>query len=252
MSSFFNAVKSESTKLLTLRSTLAYFILLGGAIGGPVFLYLALSDQNENIDFSIVGSGGKIALMICVIFGASSTAGEIDTKMHAQAFLTQNSRWNWLAARGVAGTIFVVFTLALALALTTLMVVIWPGARFSPERPETIWTLLVGAAAFTLIAMGLAAVLRSRVAAVGLPLVWMLVVEPLILTGGQRFAVLQKIYDVMPSHAVDDMQMWFISKDLGIPMEGLHAPGFYLAVLAAWVVAMLVLGFYRNARADVR
>lgn len=45
MSSFLAALKSETTKLLTLRSTLVYFILLGGSIGGPVFLYLAFATE---------------------------------------------------------------------------------------------------------------------------------------------------------------------------------------------------------------
>lgn len=252
MSSFLNAVKSETTKLLTLRSTLVYFILLGGAIGGPVFLYLLLSETPLNVDFADVGIGGMIALMICIVFGASTTAGEISTKMHAQAFLTQQSRWNWLAARGLVASLFVLFTLALAMALTVLMVVIWPGATFVGEQNNTVWSWLIGGAAFTLLAMGTAAVLRSRVAGIGVPLVWMLVVEPLIAMGGESFTILQKISDVMPAGTITEIQRYYAFQASGVLMEGAHTPAFYLTMLAAWVVVLLILGFFRNSRTDVR
>lgn len=252
MSSFLSSVKSETTKLLTLRSTLVYFILLGGSIGGPVFLYLLLSDTPLKVDFADVGIGGMIALMICIVFGASTTAGEISTKMHAQAFLTQQSRWNWLAARGVVSSLFVLFTLALAMALTVLMIVIWPGATFVGEQNNTGWSLLIGGAAFTLLAMGTAALLRSRVAGIGVPLVWMLVVEPLISLGGERFSVLQKVSDVMPAGTITEIQRYYTFKADGVLMEGAHTPAFYLTVLAAWVVVLLILGFFRNSRTDVR
>ena len=252
MSSFLNAVKSETTKLLTLRSTLVYFIMLGGSIGGPVFLYLLLSDIPLKVNFADVGIGGMIALMICIIFGASTAAGEISTKMHAQAFLTQQSRWNWLAARGVVASLFVLFTLALAMALTVLMIVIWPGATFVDEQNNTVWSLLIGGAAFTLLALGTAALLRSRVAGIGVPLVWMLVVEPLISLGGGRFSVLQKVSDVMPAGTITEIQRYYTFQADGVLMEGAHTPAFYLTVLAVWVVVLLILGFFRNSRTDVR
>ena len=252
MSSFLNAVKSETTKLLTLRSTLVYFILLGGSIGGPVFLYLLLSDTPLKVDFADVGIGGPIALMICLIFGAATAAGEISTKMHAQAFLTQQSRWNWLAARGVVASFFVLFTLALAMALTVLMIVIWPGATFVGEQNNTVWSLLIGGQAFTLLAMGTAALLRSRVASIGVPLVWMLVVEPLISLGGGSFSVLQKVSEVMPAGTITEIQRYYTFQADGVLMEGAHTPAFYLTVLAVWVVVLLILGFFRNSRTDVR
>ena len=252
MSSFLSSVKSETTKLLTLRSTLIYFILLGGSIGGPVFLYLLLSETPLKVDFSDVGIGGMIALMICIVFGASTTAGEISTKMHAQAFLTQQSRWNWLAARGLVASVFVVFTLALAMALTVLMIVIWPGATFVGEQNNTVWSLLIGGAAFTLLALGTASLLRSRVAGIGVPLVWMLVVEPLISLGGEKFDILKKLSDVMPANTINEIQRYYTLEGYGALMEGAHTPAFYLTVLAVWVVALLILGFYRNSRTDVR
>ena len=252
MSSFLSSVKSETTKLLTLRRTWIYFILLGGSLGGPMFLYLLLSEENLTADFSDVGTGGMIALMICIVFGASTTAGEINTKMHAQAFLTQRSRWYWLAANGLVASAFVVFTLALAMALTVLMIVIWPGATFVGEQNNTVWSLLIGGAAFTLLAMGTASLLRSRVAGIGVPLVWMLVVEPLISLGGEKFDILQKISEVMPAGTITEIQRYYTFQADGDLMEGAHTPAFYLTVLAVWVVVLLALGFYRNWRADVR
>ena len=80
----------------------------------------------------------------------------------------------------------------------------------------------------------------------------MLVVEPLISLGGGKFDILKKISDVMPAGTITEIQRYYTFQADGVLKEGAHTPAFYLTVLAAWVVALLVLGFYRNWRADVR
>lgn len=247
MSSLLNAIKSETTKLKTLTSTWIYFILLGGSIGGPVFLFLILSENKSEVGFSTLLMGGMITQMIGVIFGASTTAGEIATKMNAQAFLTQHSRWNWLSARAIVASLFLFLTTAIAVALTALMVAIWPGANFVAKEWPFFWIFLLGIPAFTLLAVGLAALLRSRVAAVGLPLVWMLVVEPLVInTGGKALGKLPKF---LPARTMDDLQTWY---RLPAHFPDMNTPVFSISVLAVWVIAFLVLGFLRNTRSDVR
>src|SRR5699024_12210079 len=146
----------------------------------------------------------------------ATAASEIITKMQSQTFLTQQSRWIWIAARGVVASFFVLFTLALAMALTVLMIVIWPGATFVGEQNNTVWSLLIGGQAFTLLAMGTAALLRSRVAGIGVPLVWMLVVEPLISLGGGKFDILKKISDVMPAGTITEIQRYYTFQADGV------------------------------------
>ena len=249
MSSFLNAIKSETTKLKTLRSTWIYFVLLGGSIGGPVFLYLCFANDEHKLTFTQIFIGGMLAQMIAVIFGASSTAGEISTKMNAQAFLSQHSRWNWLAARAIVAALFVFLTVVIAVALSALMVMIWPDKNFAAENWHTLWIYLAGIPAFTLIAVGIAALVRSRVAAVGLPLVWLLVIEPLLVTAGSNVNFVQKNVKFLPAQAMSDMQTWFQVPD---HLPNMASPAFSAAVLAAWVVVVLGFGFLRNTRSDVR
>ena len=249
MSSFLTALKSETTKLLTLRSTLVYFILLGGSIGGPVFLYLAFATEKNAVTWTDLLMGGMITQMIAVIFGASSTAGEIASKMHAQAFLTERSRWNWLGARAVVSVVFLAVTVAIAVALTILMVTVWPGAEFKPEQGVSLATTFGGVLAFALLAIGIAAIVRSRVAAVGLPLVWMLVIEPLIMSVGSNVSLLKTLAKFLPARTMQDIDKWYLIPERGADFL---TPTFSVTVLAIWVIALLVLGFWRNSRADVR
>lgn len=249
MSSLLNAIKSETTKLKTLTSTWIYFILLGGSIGGPVFLYLCFAKDVDQLTFSQVFIGGMLAQMIAVIFGASTTAGEISTKMNAQAFLSQHSRWNWLAARAIVASLFVFFTVAIAVALSVLMITIWPDKSFAAKDLYSLWIYLAGIPAFTLIAVGIAALIRSRVAAVGLPLVWLLVIEPLIVTAGGNLDFVQKLKKFLPAQSMSDMQTWYQVPE---HLPNMVAPAFSAVVLAVWVIALLGFGFLRNTRSDVR
>lgn len=249
MSSFLDAVKSETTKLATVKSTWTYFILLGGAIGGPVFLTMMFSKDLSSLTLGDLMIGGMIAQMIAVIFGASTTAGEIGTKMHAQAFLTQRSRWNWLGARAVVVTAFVLITMLIAAALTALMVTVWPNVKLETTEQSILWLYILSNPAFALLAVGVAGVLRSRVAAVGIPLVWMMVAEPLLISAGGRTKLVEEMAKFLPGRTVNDLEKWIMIPEHAADML---TPGFSIAVLAGWIIAMLAFGFWRNARTDVR
>lgn len=249
MNSFLKSVKSETTKLATVKSTLTYFILLGGAIGGPVFLLLMFSKDLSSVTLADIMIGGMIAQMIALIFGASTTANEISTKMHAQAFLTQRSRWNWLAARALVVTVFVFITMVIAAALTALMVVVWPNVKLETTDWSSLWLYIAINPAFALLAVGVAGILRSRVAAVGIPLVWMMVAEPLMIGAGGRNKVVEDLAKFLPGRTVNDIEKWFVLPE---HTSDMLTPGFSIAVLAGWIIAMLAFGFWRNARTDVR
>ena len=102
--------------------------------------------------------------------------------------------------------------------------------------------------ASALAALGIAALLRNRVGAIALPLVWMLVVEGLLYAGSEKIPFLKTLYQLSPGNRVQDMQSWVVSTD----HAGMASPTSGFIVLIAWMVVLLALGLYSNKVRDVK
>ncbi|MGJ4071086.1 ABC transporter permease [Corynebacterium macclintockiae] len=245
----FKAISSEVTKLLSLRSTWIYVILFTGSLYGPVTLYMLFSDAERfDANWPDLLIGGMIFLMISIIFGASTTGGDISNRMTAHAFLTQKGRSAWLLARALVAAVFVELNYILGLALSWVVVTVFPAGNFTGEDQLLMWGYAVAAPAFAVMAVGIAALLRNRVGAIALPLVWMLVVEGLLYMGGEKIPFLKTLYNLSPGSRVQEMQAWIYTQD----HSDMVSPGFGFAVMIAWMVVLLALGLYSNKVRDVK
>lgn len=245
----FKAISSEVTKLLSLRSTWIYVILFTGSLYGPVTLYMLFSDAERfDANWPDLLIGGMIFLMISIIFGASTTGGDISNRMTAHAFLTQKGRSAWLLARALVAAVFVELNYILGLALSWVVVTVFPAGNFTGEDQLLMWGYAVAAPAFAVMAVGIAALLRNRVGAIALPLVWMLVVEGLLYMGGEKIPFLKTLYNLSPGSRVQEMQAWIYTQD----HSDMVSPGFGFAVMIAWMVVLLALGLYSNKARDVK
>ena len=97
--SFGNALRSEWTKLASLRGTWVYVVLLVGSIAGPMAAFSMAADAGATADWELLLLGTVIFNMIVIAFGGSTLAGEYNDQMNAHAFLTQDRRSLWLSAR---------------------------------------------------------------------------------------------------------------------------------------------------------
>ncbi|MCZ9305417.1 ABC transporter permease [Corynebacterium sp. c9Ua_112] len=243
------AISSEVTKLLTLRSTWIYVILFTGSLYGPVTLYMLFSDSSQiDTDWPDLLTGGMIFLMIAIVFGASTAGGDINNHMTAHSFLTQKSRSSWLLARALVAAVFAELNFLAGAALSWLVVTIFPAGNFTGEKPLVLWGYAVAVPALAVVAVGIAALLRNRVGAISLPLVWMLVVEGLLAAGGQQISFLKTLYHLSPGNRVQDMISWVDSTN----HDGMATPTSGFVVLIVWMVVMLALGLYSNKARDVK
>lgn len=178
-----SALKSELLRLLTLRSTLVYAVLLTGALYGPPVLIVALDSGSESPTYTAadLGQFSVIFMIVAIVFSGASTAGEIRRGSLGVTFLTQRSRWVSYLARAVVVCLFVTlnFIVGMALALGVFRV----GSAqvdLSGGGVAYLGLNLLSLLSFVLITMGLAAVTRSTAAAIALPLAWLLFIESLV------------------------------------------------------------------------
>lgn len=177
-----SALKSELLRLLTLRSTLVYAVLLTGTLYGPPVLIVALDSGSESPTYTAadLGQFSVIFMIVAIVFAGASTAGEIRRGSLGVTFLTQRSRWVSYLARAVVVCLFVAlnFIVGMALALGVFKV---GSAQVDLSGGGVAYLALnlLSLLSFVLITMGLAAVTRSTSAAIALPLAWLLFIESL-------------------------------------------------------------------------
>ncbi|MDN6387835.1 MAG: ABC transporter permease, partial [Corynebacterium sp.] len=98
--SLLNALRSETTKVLSMRSSVVYTILMVGSLSAPVALFMIFADAPDQVvDWALLSAGAMIFQIVAIIFAAATTAGDIRNHMHAQAFLTQSDRSLWILAK---------------------------------------------------------------------------------------------------------------------------------------------------------
>jgi ABC-2 type transport system permease protein len=178
-----SALHSEVLRLLTLRSTSVYAVLLIGSCFGPIILMTLLYDIEYQgpIDAGDLGRCVSIFHMVAVIFAGASTASEITTGAVGISVLTQRRRWTSLAAAAVVKSAFLVLTFTSGMALAIAAAQFYPdGITISPRG----WAYLVAYLAVVLlwanVSLSLAVLTRSVAAAIAVPLVWMLLLEQLM------------------------------------------------------------------------
>ncbi|HIW95462.1 MAG TPA: ABC transporter permease [Candidatus Corynebacterium gallistercoris] len=242
-----NALKSEFTKLASVRSTLIYAILLTGALYGPVVLKGLLDQPSDTpTGWSDLLLGAPIFQMIVIIMAASFTGGEIKNRMNAQAFLTQSHRMNWLVAKMIVLAFYTLGTLLLGVALAVgAASVLGVNMGFGLEQ-QYLTTSLVTFPLLVMAAVGITALLRSQVAGIALPILLMLVVEPLLQTAANSISVLRPLAAIMPNSILTNLSY-------GVDVHPHAASGSAaVLVLVGWLIATVAAGLWSNATRDVQ
>lgn len=245
---FLHSLKSEWTKMASVRRTWVWIVLFLGSVVGPVTLMTMFNPRNT-VEYTwpdlIMGSG--IFMLLAVVFGASSTAQEFNSKMNAHAFLTQKGRWHWLSARFLILGVLMVALWYAGIGIAWLIATVWPGASFVGGSFTGIWANGVAMPVYALIGAGVAALTRSRVAGLTLPLVWMLVIENILFGFRSRYEWVDFLYRWSPGHSVQDITLL----EQGMPFDDSVTVSHALTVLAVWAVIAVAVGLIANQKRDV-
>lgn len=247
MTSLAQALRSETTKLFSLRSTLVYAILLAGSLFGPVTLMVLFSSEDQAVlEWSKIGFGYQIFQLIAVIFAAATTAGDIRNYMHAQAFLTQRGRWQWVGAKIIVTSVFVAVLYLLGTVLS-----LGAGAALGADLvlsggQTAIYVPLIGSVAFAAVAVGLACVIRSQVGAVAVPVAWMLLIDGLLGEAAETMEVFRPLAMIAPGQRQEQLISGTDPLELGLTTLACYA------IIVGWFVVASAVGLWRNQRADVR
>lgn len=260
MTSFINAIRSEWTKVSTLRSTWVMAILLVGSIAGPVFLMGLFSQPGSQINNEMLTIGSMIFLLIGIAFAGSSVAGDYNDHMHAHAFLSQDRRSLWLIARTIIVLAFLAVAGAVGIGIAAIIAVVMPNFTYVGGSLEPMARLALASLVFALIAIAFAVLTRSRVAAVSIPLVWLVVVENLLGLAAHATKIAQFVWLIAPLERVTQLTGGAPGA-FGIPMpvirEGwsagtLQPAWFNVAVLVFWIILAIALSLWANSRRDVK
>lgn len=259
MTSFMNALRSEWTKLASLRSTWIFAILLVGSMFGPVVLMGLLAEQGTVLDWTMMTIGTMLFVMIAIAFSGSTLAGEYNDQMHAHAFLTQDRRSLWLLARGLLTIVFLAVCWSLGVGIAYLATVVSPKVSFEGGSFEDFIVAVLTFGVFSVIAMSLGVLTRSRVAAVAVPLVWLLVVEKLLVLAVSATAFALPFWLAAPGERISQLSSQLVSgianpeaPGIGYTPDTSQPMWFNAIVLVAWVVVAIAAAHVVNAKRDVK
>lgn len=245
MTSLLNSLRSETTKLFSMRSTLVYAILLAGSLFGPVTL-MGLFGDRPDFDWSTITFGYQIFLLIAVVFAAATTAGDIRNHMHAQAFLTQRGRWEWVVAKMLTTAVFIAVLYLVGTALSLGVAAVLGSGTDLGTGLSMFYVPLVGSVIFSAMTVGLACVIRSQVAAVAVPVAWVLLIDSMLGFAAEQIEAFRPLAAIAPVQRQD--QLISGADPLGL---GISTVVCYL-IIVAWFLVLAGLGLWRNSSADVR
>lgn len=245
MTSLLHSLRSETTKLFSMRSTLVYAILLAGSLFGPVTL-MGLFGDRPDFDWSTITFGYQIFLLIAVVFAAATTAGDIRNHMHAQAFLTQRGRWEWVVAKMLTTAVFIAVLYVVGTALSLGVAAVLGSGTDLGSGLSMFYVPLIGSVIFSAMTVGLACVIRSQVAAVAVPVAWVLLIDGMLGFAAEQIEAFRPLAAIAPVQRQD--QLISGADPLGL---GISTVVCYL-IIVAWFLVLAGLGLWRNSSSDVR
>jgi ABC-2 type transport system permease protein len=249
-------INAEWTKLFTTRVWIGLVIgacLLSGGFAA-LFTGLAGVEQNgqpglpavgtpeyEDLAFS-VGANARVLLLILGIIGMTQ---EYRHRTATPTFLTTPRRWRVVAAKLLSYGLVAIPFAVVVLAVGLVVVLIYAGARGA--RPELNSDNLqsLGAAGlvlvvFTVIGVGLGALVRNQVGAIVGALVYLQVIEPIV----AGISAIQGAYKWLPGGAVQAITSDFQAPELLQPWQG-------ALLLLGYGLLFAVLGSVFAVRRDV-
>jgi len=269
------STRSETTKVF---STAAWWVIaivmivyVGGMAAGMAGLFGALSDGQLGPEAGMIPSEGLPAM----VYSIASSIGYvfpllIGTLMVTAEFRHQTLTPTFLATprRGIAlsGKVVVAALLGLLFGVMAIVVTVAPGAGllavFGIETQlgeGDTWAMLarilIAFMLWTVIGVGLGALVRNQVAAIVIVLAFTQFVEPILRIAGGFLDWLNNITSFLPGAASDTLvgTSFFTAAggvDVGSIGVGLDWWGGGL-VLAGYAVVLLVLGGLTSWRRDI-
>jgi ABC-2 type transport system permease protein len=245
MTTLINSLRSETTKLFSMRSTLVYAILLAGSLFGPVTLMGLFGDQTI-FTWGTLTTGFQIFLLVAVVFAAATTAGDIRNHMHAQAFLTQQGRWQWVVSKMLTTAVFVAVLYLVGTALSLGVGAVLGSGMELGTGVTAFYVPLITSVLFSAMTVGLACVIRSQVGAVAVPIAWILVIDSMLGFAAEQIEVFRPLAAIAPVQRQDQL----IS---GVDPLGLgFSDAVCYLIIVGWFVVLGGIGLWRNAASDVR
>jgi ABC-2 type transport system permease protein len=293
-------VKAEFRKILTTRLWWALLIpavllALGWAWGVSALLSGFIDDASDEQIFSdldihvdalswssiALTRSMNIATVFPMVFGALALASEISRKTITTSFLTAPNRPSLLGAKAITYVLWGLLYGVVVAGAASIGVAIGSNSKYLPEAGDWILILLSGILAcllWTLLGMGVGALLGSPVGTLVLLLIYALVVGPLseiILTGvtnGSHIAgflpngsangltgstasalLVDQVQQIAPGRTIpqnvqDDFEQ-FLRALTGAP--GAFALWISGLVFVAWTMLFFVTGIARNQRRDI-
>ncbi len=249
-------VRAEWTKLFTTRVWIG--LVLGACVmaGGFAALFTGLAgvEQNGQPGLPPVGSEqyeelvlatGANASVLLLILGIIGMTQEYRHKTAVPTFLTTPHRGRVVVAKLMAyGLVAIPFAL-LVLAANVLVVLVYAGARgdapsLTGDNLRVVASAGLVIVIFTIIGVGVGALLRNQVGAIVGALVYLYVVEPIVASIG----AIQSAYKWLPGGGVQAITTDFEAPDLLEPWQG------GLLLLGYGLVAA-VLGTFLAVRRDI-
>ena len=249
-------VRAEWTKLFTTR--VWWGLLLGACVmaGGFAALFTALAgvEQDGQPGQPAVGDPAYEELVLSVaanasvlllILGIIGMTQEYRHRTATPTFLTTPRRGLVVIAKLLAyGLVAVPFALVV-LTVDVLVVMVYAGARgnapaLDGDNLQTLASAGLVLVIYTVIGVGVGALLRNQVGAIVGSLVYLYVIEPIVASVG----VLQPAYKWLPGGAVQALTSDFQAPDLLEPWQG-------GLLLLAYGLLAAVLGTFLAVRRDV-
>jgi ABC-type transport system involved in multi-copper enzyme maturation permease subunit len=249
-------VRAEWTKLFTTRVWIG--LLLGACVlaGGFSALFTGLAGVSQNgqpglpavgtSDYEqLVFSVGANASVLLLILGIIGMTQEYRHRTATPTFLTTPRRGNVVIGKLIAYALVAVPFALLILAVNVLVVEIYAGARgdapaLNADNLQTLGAAGLVLVVFSVIGVGVGALLRNQVGAIVGSLVYLYVVEPIV----SSISAIQPAYKWLPGGAVQAITSDFQAPDLLEPWQGV------LLLLGYGLVAAL-LGTFLAVRRDV-
>jgi ABC-type transport system involved in multi-copper enzyme maturation permease subunit len=246
-------VRAEWTKLLTTRVWIG--LLLGSCllVGGFATLFTAFAG-NADSGISPVGTADyeQVALAVSanatilfIVLGIIGTTQEYRHRTATPTFLASPHRGRVVIAKLLAYALAAIPMALVVIAVDVLVVSVYAGAKgAAPSLSGDNLRVLGGAWAalviYTVIGVGVGALLRNQVGAIVGVLVYLFVVEGII----SSIPATQGAYKWLPGGALEAMTATFSGTDLLSPWQG-------GLVLLGYGIVAAVLGTLLAVRRDV-
>ncbi|RBY83998.1 ABC transporter permease [Blastococcus sp. TF02A-26] len=249
-------VRAEWTKLFTTRVWIGLLLGACALAGGFAALFTGLAGQDSGNGPGIPDVGTPVyeelvlsvaaqASVFLLILGIIGMTQEYRHRTATPTFLTTPRRGRVIAAKVIAYAVAAVPFAIAVLAVNLAVVLVYAGARGdAPALDEdNLRTLLASGlvlVVFTVIGVGVGALVRNQVGAIVGALVYLNVIEPIVASIGS----ISGIYKWLPGGAVQAITSDFEAPDLLEPWQG-------VVLLLAYGIGAALVGTAIASRRDV-